>query len=742
LKKKTALRIAKGPTVITVALLTLYPICLAEMASASTPTSYETTTSALRQSRTALQTLPQSRLQTNLSSQLPTSQLPSLVSLQSTLQEYRTQLQQLRPQVKDISRIEPLIQLIDQLEALLTKATDLQTQYATQLQTFQDAQEAYTHAQTKTQEATTSYEDAKASRTAAQTSYDNAIEELNTATQTLTAKSDALQAAKTASQTTQDSYDAALLAFNEATSKLTAAQDAYDTNLIADPTFIPLTEQVPHTRQVEQTRQTPVTTIVPHTTYTTSGGILAEVFNRQGYNNAPPLPSANETPISTQIVDNINFQWGSGTILNSNRSEDVIVRFTGNLLFPTDGYYQFYTPADDGTKLTIAGMDLINDWRDKGGGGSASQQIFIRGGVLYPFTLYFYENGGGASVSFQYYSLDTPYWQVVPTNYLGTQTQATTTYEEVTTYITETYYTEETYYTTEVIPNQTAPLINDPDLLPAISQAQSNLDEAQATLDEATTAKETATRNLTTATENKSEAQSSYDDAAAKVLTETSKLTDASSAQTSAKTTLDEATSNESVQAASVDTARTTLDTTETNYLETRTQATAKSEKVRTTFQNTEPDPIPEEPKPEPPLQEKELPENLSVENLQSIDLTQIDPTTITEEQVAQLQEAAYQTFETAVEGSPEYEQALDALYLAAEADDIVLDPALAAIPGLAAATELVNFLGNAGADMSPKVREASKKVVVATVAAVGAAVASATSAASQSTTSTRKSGK
>jgi hypothetical protein len=89
------------------------------------------------------------------------------------------------------------------------------------------------------------------------------------------------------------------------------------------------------------------------------------------------------------------------------------------------------------------------------------------------------------------------------------------------------------------------------------------------------------------------------------------------------------------------------------------------------------------------------------------------------------------ETFETAEQGSEEYEQALDALYLAAEQDDIVLDPALAAIPGLAAATELVNFFGNAGADMSPKVREESEKIVVTAVVAAGAAIQSAAAAAS-----------
>jgi hypothetical protein len=154
-----------------------------------------------------------------------------------------------------------------------------------------------------------------------------------------------------------------------------------------------------------------------------------------------------------------------------------------------------------------------------------------------------------------------------------------------------------------------------------------------------------------------------------------------------------------------------------------------------------EPTPTPEElfPEPEPieppiiePEEEsitsaEELPEELSAEELMQVDLEQIVATELSEAQVEALIEAALETFETAEQGSPEYEQALEALFVAAQADDIVLDEALAAIPllgdVLGGATELINFLGNAGADMSPQVREDSEKIVVTAVVAVQAAL-------------------
>jgi hypothetical protein len=143
-----------------------------------------------------------------------------------------------------------------------------------------------------------------------------------------------------------------------------------------------------------------------------------------------------------------------------------------------------------------------------------------------------------------------------------------------------------------------------------------------------------------------------------------------------------------------------------------------------------EPEPI------EPPVIEpteesitsaEELPEEISPEVLMAIDFDEIVPTELSEAQAEALIEAALETFETAEQGSEEYIQALEALFVAAQQDDIVLDEALAAIPllgdVLGEATELINFLGNAGADMSPQVREDSEKVVVTAVVAVQAAL-------------------
>jgi hypothetical protein len=141
-----------------------------------------------------------------------------------------------------------------------------------------------------------------------------------------------------------------------------------------------------------------------------------------------------------------------------------------------------------------------------------------------------------------------------------------------------------------------------------------------------------------------------------------------------------------------------------------------------------EPEPQPT-PAPEPPVEPEPAPEPpteaAAVEEISN--LIETAPEDLTDAQVEQLVEAALVVFETAEQGSPAYEQALEALAVAAEADDAELPSELAAIPLLGdvagAALEVFNNIGNVGADMAPAVREEAEKTVIATVIAAGAAI-------------------
>ncbi len=292
----------------------------------------------------------------------------------------------------------------------------------------------------------------------------------------------------------------------------------------------------------------------------------------------------------------------------------------------------------------------------------------------------------------------------------------------------------------------TAPLIKDPALLPILQQKQAAFTEAQTSYDAKLSTKNSLQELKTSAEATLLTEMQELDAISTSYEAKQATVQDIQVQEQQAVSQVTEATTNVEVASSNVVAAEQTFQAASTLHEESTTQInetedqvteakkiestslnvaaqtyTQASQKASTTSNEIEA--IPEE-------GSQELPAEITADSLLETDLTQVDPTEMTPEQAEELKEAALEVFETAVEGSPEYEQALDALYLAAEQDDIVLDPSLAAIPGLAAATELVNFFGNAGSDMSPKTREESEKIVVTAVVAAGAAVQAAASAA------------
>ena len=125
-------------------------------------------------------------------------------------------------------------------------------------------------------------------------------------------------------------------------------------------------------------------------------GLTAQVYNVLGQNNAPYIPQG-ASPVITTSVPNIDFQWGSGSVLGG-PSEDVIVRFTGSIRSDSTQNISFLATADDGTRLYIGGVLVADDWFDKGGGGTTTDPISFTAGVPKTIELMYYENGGGANV--------------------------------------------------------------------------------------------------------------------------------------------------------------------------------------------------------------------------------------------------------------------------------------------------------------------------------------------------------
>lgn len=124
----------------------------------------------------------------------------------------------------------------------------------------------------------------------------------------------------------------------------------------------------------------------------------------------------NRTLLSSGTVSTVNYQWGGGAVLNSGRAEGVIVRFHGFINIPSAGTYSFGGQADDGIRIRVNNIQVVNSWIESGG-AFREGSVALSAGVV-AIELIYYENGGGAMVNLQWFMNGS--WQIIPSTSLAT----------------------------------------------------------------------------------------------------------------------------------------------------------------------------------------------------------------------------------------------------------------------------------------------------------------------------------
>jgi hypothetical protein len=127
----------------------------------------------------------------------------------------------------------------------------------------------------------------------------------------------------------------------------------------------------------------------------------------------------NRTLLSTGTVNVVGLTTSSGAGLPT-RSDGFIVRFYGFINITTAGTYYFGGQADDGIRIKVNNISVVNSWIESGG-DFRSGSITLAAGVV-PIEVMYYENGGGQMVNLQWFINGS--WQVVP----STSTATTSTY--------------------------------------------------------------------------------------------------------------------------------------------------------------------------------------------------------------------------------------------------------------------------------------------------------------------------
>jgi len=92
----------------------------------------------------------------------------------------------------------------------------------------------------------------------------------------------------------------------------------------------------------------------------------------------------------------VDFVWGAGSPATAIAVDTFSARWTGQIEAPYSGTYTFYTVSDDGVRLWVNGVQVVNNWTNHAVVEN-SGTIALTAGQRYSIRMEYYENGGSAT---------------------------------------------------------------------------------------------------------------------------------------------------------------------------------------------------------------------------------------------------------------------------------------------------------------------------------------------------------
>jgi hypothetical protein len=107
--------------------------------------------------------------------------------------------------------------------------------------------------------------------------------------------------------------------------------------------------------------------------------------------------SLSGTPMLTRTDDTVNFSWNSGSYSSGGLTDNFSVRWEGEVKATTAGTYTFSTYSDDGVRVWVNGVQVINNWTDHAATWNTSAGISLTAGQKVSIKMEYYERTGGAT---------------------------------------------------------------------------------------------------------------------------------------------------------------------------------------------------------------------------------------------------------------------------------------------------------------------------------------------------------
>jgi len=133
--------------------------------------------------------------------------------------------------------------------------------------------------------------------------------------------------------------------------------------------------------------------------------------------------SLSDTPLLTRIDSTVNFDLTTASPVPGIVPQDFYsIRWTGQVQPAYSETYTFHTTSDDGIRLWVNGVQLVNDWIRQGA-TEMSGSINLVAGQKYDIVIEYYEAAGYAVTKLAWSSASTPK-TIIPSNRLYPATMA------------------------------------------------------------------------------------------------------------------------------------------------------------------------------------------------------------------------------------------------------------------------------------------------------------------------------
>jgi hypothetical protein len=110
----------------------------------------------------------------------------------------------------------------------------------------------------------------------------------------------------------------------------------------------------------------------------------------------------------------VNFDWGTAGPGTGIAKDNFSVRWTGEFKTSTAGAYRFRTITDDGVRLWVNGVQVINNWTDHSATTNTSNAITLAANTRYTIKMEYYEKGGSAVAKLQWRLPNTTPYVSIP----------------------------------------------------------------------------------------------------------------------------------------------------------------------------------------------------------------------------------------------------------------------------------------------------------------------------------------